>query len=142
MLFITELCLTLCNPMNCQASLSMGFFRKEYWSRLPFPYPGDLPNPGIEPGSPASQADSLPTELQGSPIENRPHPRNVPRCYAAFPTCQRNSPRGSSVHRSLQARILDWVAISSSRDHPDPGIKPAFPALQADSVRLEPSGKS
>ena len=35
-----------------------------YWSGLPFPSPGDLPNPGIEPGSPALQADSLPTELQ------------------------------------------------------------------------------
>ena len=37
----------------CQASLSMGFSRQEYWSRLPFPSPGDLPNVGIEPGSPA-----------------------------------------------------------------------------------------
>ena len=46
----------------CQASLSMGFSRQEYWSGLPFPSPGDLPNPGIEPGSPALQADSLPTE--------------------------------------------------------------------------------
>ena len=36
-----------------QASLSMGFSRQEYWSGLPFPAPGDLPNPGIEPGSPA-----------------------------------------------------------------------------------------
>ena len=43
----------------------MGFFRQEYWSRLPFPAPGDLPNPGIEPGSPALQADSLPAELPG-----------------------------------------------------------------------------
>ena len=50
-----------------QAPLSMGFSRQEYWSGLPFPSPGDLPNPGIEPGSPALQADSLPTELQGSP---------------------------------------------------------------------------
>ena len=41
----------------------MGFPRQEYWSGLPFPSPGDLPNPGIEPGSPALQADSLPTEL-------------------------------------------------------------------------------
>ena len=39
-----------------QAPLSMGFFRQEYWSGLPFPSPGDLPNPGIEPGSPALQA--------------------------------------------------------------------------------------
>ena len=42
-----------------QASLSMGFFRQEHWSGLPFPSPGDLPDPGIEPGSPALQADSL-----------------------------------------------------------------------------------
>ena len=41
-----------------QASLSMGFSRQEYWSGLPFPSPGDLPNPGIEPTSPAWQADS------------------------------------------------------------------------------------
>ena len=41
------------------------FSRQGYWSGSPFPSPGDLPNPGIEPGSPALQADSLPTELQG-----------------------------------------------------------------------------
>ena len=40
-----------------QASLSMGFSRQEYWSGLPFPSPGDLPNPGIEPGFPALEAD-------------------------------------------------------------------------------------
>ena len=45
----------------------MGFSRPEYWSGLPFPSPGDLPNPGIEPRSPALEADSLPTELQGKP---------------------------------------------------------------------------
>jgi len=50
-----------------QAHLSMRFSRKGYWSGLPFPSPGDLPNPGIEAGSPALQADSLPTELQGKP---------------------------------------------------------------------------
>ena len=49
----------------CWAPLSMGFSRQQYWSGLPFPSPGDLPNPGIEPGSPAPQADSLPTELKG-----------------------------------------------------------------------------
>ena len=47
----------------CQAPLSKGFSRQEYWSGLPFPSPGDLPNPGTEPGSPALQADSLPTEV-------------------------------------------------------------------------------
>ena len=52
--------LTLCNPMDCahQAPLSMGLSKQEYWSRLPFPCPGDLPDPGIEPSSPALRADS------------------------------------------------------------------------------------
>ena len=45
-----------------QAPLSMGFSRQEYWSELPFPPPGDLPNPGNEPASPVLQVDSLPTE--------------------------------------------------------------------------------
>ena len=50
----------------CQTPLSMGFSRQEYWSRLPFPPPGDLLNPGIEPVSPPSQADALPLSHQGN----------------------------------------------------------------------------
>ena len=52
-----------------QAPLSMKFFRQESCSGLPFPSPEDLPDPGMEPGSPALQADSLPFELQGSPTQ-------------------------------------------------------------------------
>ena len=53
---VTQSCPTLRDPMDCspQASLSMGFSRQEYWSGLPFPFPGDLPDPGIDPTSPAS----------------------------------------------------------------------------------------
>ena len=60
-------CPTLAIPWitACQAPLSMGLPRQEYWSGLPFPSPGDLPNPGIEPGSPAFQVDDIPTELWG-----------------------------------------------------------------------------
>ena len=50
-----------------QAPLSMGISRQEYWSGLPFPSPGDLPDPRIEPGSPTLQADSLPSESPGAP---------------------------------------------------------------------------
>ena len=53
-----------------QASLSMGFSRQEYWSGLPSPPPGDLPDPGFKhtsPASPALQADSLPLNHQGNP---------------------------------------------------------------------------
>ena len=50
-----------------QAPLSMGFPRQEYWSGLPFPPPGDLPDPGVKPGSPALEANSLPSEPPGKP---------------------------------------------------------------------------
>ena len=50
-----------------QAPLSMEFSRQEYWSRLPFPSAGDFPNPGVEPGSPALRADSLPSKPPGKP---------------------------------------------------------------------------
>ena len=58
-----------CNSMDVahQAPLFMGFSRQEYWSGLPFPSPGDLPDPGIKPVSPALQVDSSPTELWGKP---------------------------------------------------------------------------
>ena len=62
---VAKSCPTLVIPWTiaCQAPLSMGFFRQEYWSGLPFPSPGDLPGPGIEPRSPLLQADDLSTEL-------------------------------------------------------------------------------
>ena len=53
-----------------QAPQAMEFSRQEYWSGLPYPSPGDLPNPGIEPGSPTLQADALPFEPPGKP-QNR-----------------------------------------------------------------------
>ena len=55
-----------------QAPPFMGFSRQGYWSGLPFPSPGDLPNPGIEPGSPAFQADALTSEPPGkSPLSKQ-----------------------------------------------------------------------
>ena len=62
---VAQLCPTLCNPVDCcQAPPSMEFSRREYWSGLPCPPPGNLPNPGTEPRSPALQVDSLSAELQ------------------------------------------------------------------------------
>ena len=54
-----------------KAPLSMGFSRQEYWNGLPFPSPGDLPNPGIEPRSPALQTGSLLSEPPGKPQSNK-----------------------------------------------------------------------
>ena len=73
--------------IGCQALLSMEFSRQEYWSGLQFPSPGDLPNPGIEPESPALQADSL----LSVPPEKSKNTRGV-----AYPFS-----RGSSQPRNL-----------------------------------------
>ena len=69
-MLIAQLCLTLVTPriVASQAPLSMGFSKEEYWSGLPFPPPGDLPNPETEPTppvSPALQVDSLSPEPLG-----------------------------------------------------------------------------
>ena len=66
---VAQSCPTLCDPVDCSlpASLSMGFSRQEYWSGLPFPSPVGLPDPGIEPVSPALEADALTFEPPGKP---------------------------------------------------------------------------
>ena len=143
-----------------QVPLSKRFSRQEYWSGLPFPSLGDLPDPGIEPESPALQADSLLSE-----------PRNF--CFilgenvsswdwvdlrAALEQVRVSKPSGASesrsvvsdslsdpidytVHGILQARILEWVAYSFSRGSSQPRIEPRSPVLQVDSLPTELSGK-
>ena len=87
---VTKSCLTLCDPTDW-APLPRRFSRQGYWSELPFSSPTDLPNPGIEPRSPALHTGSLPSA-----------------------PCPRSSKTYSSVHRILQARILEWVTIPAS----------------------------
>ena len=116
-----------------QAPLSMGFSRQKYLSGQSFPSPGDLPNPGIKPGSPALQADSWLSEPPGvycmllyitNNIQYATH--NV--FYIICDECSCSvtqlcstlcdptncSLPGSSVQGVFQARILEWVAISYS----------------------------
>ena len=102
-----------------QAPPSMRFSRQEYWSGLPFPAPGELPDPGIEPGSPALQVDSSPTELTGEPYRVIGKLLNTDCKVAQTCLTLRDpmdcSPPGSSFHGIFQARILEWVAISLFR---------------------------
>ena len=67
---VTQSCLTLCDPMNGRlpGSSVHGIPRWENWSGLPFPSPGDLPDPGMGPGSPSWKADSLQSEPPGKPM--------------------------------------------------------------------------
>ena len=102
-----------------KAPLSMEFSRQEYWSGLPFPSPGDLPDPGIQPGSPALQADALPSEPSGNPLL---YIVDLQHCASFTQSCPTLcdpmdcSPKGSSVHGIFQARVLEWIAISFSRE--------------------------
>ena len=101
-----------------QAPLSVGFCRHEYCSGLLFPSLGDLPDPGIEPESPASpvlQADSLPVSHWGSPFHRSS--AGAAKSLQSCPTLRNpvdSSPPDSPVPGILQARTLEWVAISFS----------------------------
>ena len=68
----------------CQTPPSMGFSGQEYWSGLSFPSPGDLPNPGIEPGSSTLQANSLPSEPPGNPFYQL---QNLDVYFCTVPIC-------------------------------------------------------
>ena len=80
-----------------QAPPSMGFSRQEYWSGLPFPSPGHLPDPGIEPGSPTLQANALTSEPPGKPI--------IETCILSYVT-QITSP--GSMHETGCSGLVHW----------------------------------
>ena len=72
-MLVAQSCPTLCDPMDCSppGSSVHGFSRQGYWSGLSFPSPGDLPDPGMEPGYLVLQADSLLTELPGKRLSSK-----------------------------------------------------------------------
>ena len=135
---VCETCPTLFSTpwtTACQAPLSVGFPRQEYLEGLPFPFPGDLPDPEIKPASSA-----LPLSHRGSPLGRfkwlntekcleeglaQSHNTCVCLCFVvqSCPTLchpMECSPPGSSVHGILQARILEWVAVPFSRGSSQP----------------------
>ena len=137
---VAQSCPTLTTPWTVahQAPLSMGFSRQGYWSGLPFPSPGHLPDPGIEPRSPTLRVNSLPAEPQGKAKNT-----GVGSLSLLFPTEESN--RGLLHCRQIlyqvshkgRPRILEWVAYPVSADLPNPGIEPGSPVLQADSLPTE-----
>ena len=85
-----------------QTLLSMGFSRQEYWNALPFPSPGDIPNPGIEPESPALQADALTSEPPGA---------KQFRSTFKHPPTQINHLHFTSIHQELIFSQFEALAI-------------------------------
>ena len=115
---VTQSCPTLCDPMDCSppGSSVHGISQAGYWSGLPFPLPGELPDPMVKPSSPALAGTFFTTESPGKPNYHM-------YCCCCFSCsvmsdslrpCGLYSSPGSSVHGILQARILEWVAISFS----------------------------
>ena len=110
-----------------QASPSMGFSRQEYWSGLPFPSPGDLPDPGIERGSPAFEADALTSEPPGNRVDLNsraitvysPTPKLCPSQWAFFilkwslfnPEWELNSSYMKTKHFWLPIWLSSWPLV-------------------------------
>ena len=130
--------MTLCNPSNPiahQAPLSMGFSRQEYWSELPFPPPGDLPDPGIEPASPTLQADSSLLTHRGSPLINVAVVQLL-RCVQLLVT-PRTAARQAPLFMGF-SRQEYWseVPCPPPGDLPHPGIEPVSPLSPASAGRF------
>ena len=119
--------------MGCclQAPLSIGFSRQEYWSGLPFPSPGDLPDPGIKPESPVLQADSLPlSHARETPFNSQIFPDKLPyvKFWLSLPSSQPglSPPSWLFWEPSLKRRrvtfwLTSWSSQSGFRLHfPDP----------------------
>ena len=105
--FVVKLCSTLASPWTvaCQASLSIGFSRQEYWSELLFPSPGDLFHPGIKSRSLVLQAYAAILSYEGIPWS----------CWKVKVKVVQLRRTLCDPFAFLQARILEWIAISFSR---------------------------
>ena len=107
-----------------QTPLSMGLSRQEYWSGLPCPPPGDLPDSGIKPmclASPALAGGFFTTSTTQEALYcSSVQFSSVAQSCTTLCNPMDCSPSGSSVHGIVQARILEWVAISSSRESSQP----------------------
>ena len=123
-----------------EASLSMGFSRQECWSGLPFPSPGDLPNPRIEPRSPALEADALTSEPCVKVNNARCPPSRRPGCPLREVGGDRNVIQGSEQPRTvclhnrndcLESRRLNQIGFREGLCswYPASGRGPSLPTL-------------
>ena len=114
-------CLTLYDPMGCthQSPLSMGFSRQEYWSGLPFPPPGDFPDAGIEPASPALAGGFFTTSATWEA------PRRV------TPAHSNGLAVTSMIRQSQQLAALYWLLSVCSGFYKQTGTAPRWPCMPA-----------
>ena len=126
---VAQSCLTLGNPWTvaCQAHLFMGFSRPKYWSGLPFPSPRDLPDSGIVPGSPALQADSLPSEPREKPEFSKTDLKMESQC-SKRKTAQKLPPRRRKMTRLTAGTHASYRSRTQSPSGWTEGGTPTSPA--------------
>ena len=125
------------------APLPMGFSRQEYWSGLPHPPAGDLPNPGIEPRSPTLKADSLPSEPPGkafllgllAKVKVKVKSLSCVPLFVTPCTVAHQSPPSTGFSKQ---KYWSGLPFPSPGDLPNPGIEPRSPTLEADTLTSEP----
>ena len=138
-------CPTLCSPVTVahQAPLPMEFSRQEYWSGLPFPPPGDLPNPGTEPMSPASPALTgvfFTPEIPGNVAESVNEVTQLCLALCDPKDCSIAYQAPMSMELSRQ-EYWNGLPFPPPGDRPDPRIKPVCLASAGGFFTTEPPGK-
>ena len=128
------MCLTLWDPiielpwtLAYQAPLSMEFSKQEYWSELPIPSPGDLPNPRIEPGSPALEAGSLLSEPPGKPWSLEPTLKSKVS-HQNVHLWMQNDPCCLARQKKITNEQVWWWGGAGDTE-PEPGRKNVFTSL-------------
>ena len=117
-MLVAQSCPNLCDPMDCvahQAPLSMGFSRQEHWSGLPFPSSRDLPDLGIEPRSPALQADSSPSEPPGKFIGYQTSNMSKKGSESTLPQVLYSPQEGNICPPSLWRHGPVWLLVIQHR---------------------------
>ena len=115
MCLVTQSCLILCNPLDCNHGLSMGFLRQEYWSRLPFHFPGDLPDSGIEPTCPAFSSVQFSHSVVSDSL--RPHePQHAKSpCPSPTPGVHPNPcPSSRWCHPTISSSVVPFSSCPQS----------------------------
>ena len=103
MCLVTQSCLILCNPLVCNHGRSMGFLRQEYWSGLPFHFPGDLPDSGIEPTYPAFSS----VQFSCSVVSDSLQPQWTTACQASLSiTNSWSPPKPMSIESMMPSNHL------------------------------------
>ena len=109
MCLVAQSCLILCNPLDCNHGPSLGFLRQEYWSGLPFHFPGDLPDSGIEPTYPALSSVQFSCSVMSDSLQPHEPQHARPPCPSPTPGVHPNPcPSGQWCHPTISSSVIPF----------------------------------